>query len=277
MGKHRASRLLVQAMESILAATNPMTVRQVFYQLVAGRILENTEGSYKRVSRLLSDARRQGVIPWAWVEDRLRRPRTVPMWDGVADFASVAAQYRRDVWVFQEHYVETWLEKDALAGFFEDVLAYYGVTLNVGRGYDGWDSIHNAALRIREMARPTTILYFGDFDPSGEDMVRSLRTRLDESGVQPEMVKCALTAEDIQRYGLPPAPAKQTDTRTRKFVEQHGDVSVELDALPVEVLVARLRAEVERCLDLPALAALKAIEQQERQRIAEALDALEGA
>ena len=44
------------------------------------------------------------------------------------------------------------------------------------------------------------ILYFGDFDPSGEDMVRSLPERL---GSYPEIVKCALTFDDVERYDLP--------------------------------------------------------------------------
>ena len=61
------------------------------------------------------------------------------------------------------------------------MLRGFGVTLNVGRGFDGWDSIRNAAARYygrHEDGRDVTVLYFGDFDPSGEDMVRSLRERL---------------------------------------------------------------------------------------------------
>jgi len=112
-----------------------------------------------------------------------------------------AASFRLDVWERQPTYLEVWLEKDALSGIFEDVLHRYGVTLNVGRGYDGWDSIHNAADRLSD---GDTILYFGDFDPSGEDMVRSLRERLAFFGCNPTVVKCALTAEDIERYQLPP-------------------------------------------------------------------------
>jgi hypothetical protein len=84
--------------------------------------------------------------------------------------------------------LETWLEKNALSGIFEDALDSYGGTLNVGRGFDGWVSIHNAASRVGD---EDVILYFGDFDPSGEDMVRSLRDRLDDQGSRPEITKCA--------------------------------------------------------------------------------------
>ena len=96
----------------------------------------------------------------------------------LCDFLGVVAySYQRDVWPTQPAYVEVWLEKDALSGIFEQELRSYSVTLNVGRSYNGWDSIHHAADRYPHAQAgdiPTTILYFGDFDPSGEDMVRSL-------------------------------------------------------------------------------------------------------
>ncbi len=160
-----------------------MTVRQVYYQLVSRQVLENNRGRYQALSNALVNARKEGLIPWDWIEDRLRRPRHVQMWDGLSDFAeTMKSAYRRDVWNNQPAYVEVWLEKDALSGIFEDVLEEYGVTLNVGRGFDGWDSIRNAALRFIECQKPVSILYFGDFDPSGEDMVRSLQVRLTPSG-----------------------------------------------------------------------------------------------
>ena len=133
--------------------------------------------SYQSASKALVAARREGLIPWRRIEDRLHKPRRVLMSSGLPDFAETAARaYRRNVWDSQPVYLKTWLEKDALSGIFEDGLDRYGVTLNVGRGFDGWDSIHNAASRLGD---EDVILYFGDFDPSGEDMVRSLREAMD--------------------------------------------------------------------------------------------------
>ena len=184
MRVHEKTERLIGEAYAILAAHHPMTVRQVYYQLVARHVIENTRSQYQAVSNALVLARKGGSIPWHWIEDRLRRPRSVQMWGDVPDFAKTArAAYRRDVWATQPSYLEVWVEKDALSGIIEDVLAPYGVTLNVGRGYDGWDSIHNAASRYGSGER-VTVLYFGDFDPSGEDMVRSLRQRLAELGCQ---------------------------------------------------------------------------------------------
>jgi len=268
LSKHAKTIRLIETARDILAEQNPMTVRQVYYQLVSRQVIKNNRGAYQAVSNALVDARREGLIPWEWIEDRLRRPRTVSMWNGLSDFAETCRRaYRRDVWDTQPEYLEVWLEKDALSGIFEDVLDPYGVTLNVGRGYDGWDSIHNAATRYLDTDAAVTVLYFGDFDPSGEDMNRSLKERLASLGCAPEIIKCALVPEDIERYDLPPDFAKQTDTRATAFIAKHGDVSVELDALPVDVLRDRLIKEVSSRMDLDALKKIQELEETERSQL----------
>jgi hypothetical protein len=259
----KTQKLLVTAVE-ILAALHPMTVRQTFYQLFSRQVIKNDRAGYQAVSNLLRDARKSGVIPWEWIEDRLRRPRTVSMWDDLRDFADTAIRaYRKDVWAAQPQVVEVWLEKDALSGIFEDVLEPYGVTLNVARGYDGWSSIRNAAERYGDGV-DVIVLYYGDFDPSGEDMFRSLKERLKFFECAPEMVKCALSAEDVKRYNLPPNFTKTSDTRRKGFVDRFGDVSVELDALPVNVLRAMVKKEIEDRMDLNALTEVRDYEKREK-------------
>lgn len=272
MALHRKTQALIEAAAAALGS-QPMTVRQVFYQLVSGHVIKNTQAEYKRVSRALVDARCRGTIPWEWIEDRLRRPRRVSMWKGLDDFTETAiVAYRRDVWATQPVYLEVWVEKDALSGIFEEILSRYGVTLNVGRGYDGWDSIRNAAGRFSVYDRRSRdVLYFGDFDPSGEDMVRSLGKRLAHFGCDATITKCAITPDDIDRYSLPPDPTKSTDTRSAAFVARHGDVAVELDALPVDVLGERIESEVSSRMDLRALKRVQRAEQKDRTRLEELL------
>jgi hypothetical protein len=266
------SAALLDTAYDILAEGNPMTVRQVYYQLVARQLIPNNRSQYQAVSNLLVEARKTERVPWEWIEDRNRKARDVAMWDDLDDFIlTVRGAYRRDVWQDQAHQVEAWLEKDALSGIFSDALQPYGVTLNVGRGYDGWSSIRNAAERIGD-GDDTTILYFGDFDPSGEDMFRSLVERLGFFGCKPEIIKCALTLEDIRRYNLPSDLAKTTDSRHAGHVAKWGDVSVELDALPPAVLRQRLIDEVRSRLDLSALEETRQQERIERNRLSTLLD-----
>ena len=276
MGRQARTKAILEVAVEVLQAHHPMTLRQVYYQLVSRQVVENNRSQYQALSKLLVSARREGEIPWEWIEDRTRQPRHVSMWADLSDFAAVAGRaYRRNVWATQPQYLEAWLEKDALSGIFSDVLNLYGVTLNVGRGYDGWDSIHNAAERFRGL-EGATVLYFGDFDPSGEDMVRSLRERLAELRAEPEIIKSALTLEDVHRYNLPPDLTKGTDSRREAFVARYGDVSVELDALPLDLLQERIVSEVEALMDPDALEAVRESDQVERGLLVQALTSVRG-
>lgn len=259
-----------------LAAAPPMTLRQVHYRIVAraNTTYTNTQGDYNQLSKWLVQDRLSGVIPWEWIEDRMRRPRRVQMFEDLEQFVEVVRHsYRRDVWTNQPDYLEVFVEKDALSAIFEEVLGPFGVTLNVGRGYSSWSSIKAAADRFDTGG---TILYFGDFDPSGEDMVRVLeeslaKPDLPNGGSFPTIIKCALTQEDIDLYNLPPDFTKSTDTRRAAFIEKHGDVAVELDALPSAVLRDRIVGEVGGHMDLEALEETRSLERADDARLNELL------
>jgi hypothetical protein len=257
-GKAEKTMRMMEVVKEVLAECHPMTVRQAYYQLVSRQVIENNRSEYMAVSRVLVEMRQSGEVPWEWIEDRTRRPRTVSMWDSLREFGETAVKaYRLDVWKHQDALVEVWLEKDALSGIFEEVLRPYGVTLNVGRGYDGWSSIHAAAERYLEWGGEVIVPYFGDFDPSGEDMLRSLQERLAHFEASPRIEKVAITKQDIGDYELPPDVTKAADSRRASFVAKWGDNAVELDALPVQVLRERIRGVVERHMDLEALAQVR--------------------
>lgn len=266
-----------EAAREELAAGHPMTLRQVHYRLVSRDdiVHPNTLSAYDTLGGWLRDDRLLSIIPWGWMEDRLRQATEWQMWEGPRAFLhSIRDDYSRDVWQDQEHYVEVWCEKDALSGIFSDVVSRYGVTLNVGRGYDGWSSIKKAAERYRRrmlrFGMDTTVLYFGDFDPSGEDMHRSLQERLARLDARPDMPKVALTYEDAQT--LPGDVTKADDSRREAFVARYGDVAVELDALPVDDLRGRIQREIEALMDMDALSESTRVEQEQRQQLQEGID-----
>ena len=77
--------------------------------------------------------------------------------------------------------------------------------------------------------------------------------------------------DDVGRYRLPTDFTKKKDTRRAAFVARYGDISVELDALPLDVLTDRLRQEVEARLDLTALRQVQEKEHQEKEQLVSAL------
>lgn len=260
-----------EAAREELAAGHPMTLRQVHYRLVSRDdvVHPNTLSAYDTLSGWLRDDRLAGDIPWEWMEDRLRVARGWSMWENPAEFLhSVRNRYSRDPWQDQGHYVEIWCEKDALSGIFSDALAPYRVTLNVGRGYDGWSSIKRAADRYNwreEEGIDTTVLYFGDFDPSGEDMHRSLIERFATLGAYPEIPKPALTHDDARE--LPSDVTKADDSRAAAFVAKYGDLAVELDALPVAQLRSGIQSHVEEWMDMEELAENTCVEREQRRAL----------
>jgi hypothetical protein len=143
-------------LRAIVAADQPMTVRQVFYQAVVGGLIEKTEGEYTNtVARLLLDMRRSGEIPYHWISDNTRWMRRPAMYNGLADFIDRhQSAYRRDLWAESETYVEIWCEKEALAGVLFEVTAEYGVPLMVSRGFASESYLYAAADAITDQLYP---------------------------------------------------------------------------------------------------------------------------
>jgi hypothetical protein len=78
----------------------------------------------------------------------------------------------------------------------------------------------------------------------------------------------------VQRYNLPPDFTKTTDSRRAAFVARYGDLSVELDALPLEVLRERVVTEVEARMDLDTLAEVREAEERDRRLLVQTLSSV---
>jgi len=117
------------------------------------------------------------------------------------------------------------------------------------------------------------ILYFGDFDPSGTDIERNIREKLNDTFHVPvEVERVALNKRQIDEYELPPQPAKSSDVRYEQFVEQHGDMAVELDALPPDDLKQMIRDSVADYFDRVYYEQEVLPNQEEREQIQERVD-----
>src|SRR6516162_7085350 len=70
-----------------------LTLRQLFYQFVARALLENVFQNYKRLGRIVNDARDGGLIDWDAMEDRVREVHAHSAWDDPADMSDTAARW----------------------------------------------------------------------------------------------------------------------------------------------------------------------------------------
>lgn len=240
-----------------------LTLRQLYYRLVSKHLFPNTINSYKRLSRLMVKAREQGDVPLNCLEDRSRRIL------GRGDIGYTSAEeflkkrisalresykeFRMPMWGEQPNYILVSLEKDALSRLVSEVANQYSVRTFPTRGYPSFTYVQRMSsyMRNRLKGKPTIVLYFGDFDPSGVDIERDLSERLSKYKAGDfKVLRVALTNEQIIKYDLPPMPVKSSDARSEGFLETYGNKSVELDALDPNTLKFMVAQSIASHIDL---------------------------
>jgi hypothetical protein len=247
----RETTKLVDRAVKILEEQNPMTVRQLFYQLVSLGAIANNRADYQTVSRVLTKARNDGRCPFNFIVDRSRPEYSPNVWDDVTGYGeAVKRSYRKNYWATQPLHIEIWVEKDAIIGSIEDVTGELGVTVRVGRGFQSTTKVHEIATRFAGIVKPITVFYLGDHDPSGRCAETELQKRVRKHRSGPFTIKrLAIFADDIRKFKLPPLRVKQTDSRSKGFLRKYSDECVELDALPPAETRKRIRVAVEALLD----------------------------
>ncbi len=225
--------LLRLAAEIVTSYDTSVTLRQLFYRLVAEQRLPNTTNAYKALSRYTAEARRAGTFPA--LMDRGRSIHRYHSFDGAIEAQEWLAGFsRRDRTEGQSVSLYLGIEK---AGIVAQVQAWFGdlgVPVLALGGYGSQTYVDEVIADVQATGRPAVLLYAGDHDPSGEDIDRDFVAR---TRCWNEVRRVALTAEQVERYELPAQDGKETDSRKGSFVERHGRlVQVELDALPPDVL-----------------------------------------
>jgi len=240
-----------------------ITLRQLYYRLVSRLLIPNTINSYKRLSRIMVKAREQGDVPLNCLEDRSRRVL------GRGDYGYESAEeylkkrisslqdswkkFSMPMWDDQPRNVMICLEKDALSRIVSREANRFSVRTFPTRGYPSFSYVQEMSRYITNQlgGKPTVVLYFGDFDPSGIDIERDLAERLEKYGAEDfEVQRIALTADQIKKYRLPPNPVKMSDARADGFLEEHGDRAVELDALDPSLLQTTVRKAVVKNINM---------------------------
>ncbi len=249
-----------------------LTLRQLYYQFVARTLLPNTMRSYKRLGSIINDARLAGLVDWSAIEDRTRNVMSNYHYTGPRQAIQDALDtYEIDMWANQPERVEVWIEKNALTGVISGVCNEMDVPYFACIGYvsqsEQWRAYRRARHYSTERDQVTTILHFGDHDPSGIDMTRDNQDRLDLFlGYTGEVTvkRLALNMDQIEEFNPPPNPAKITDSRFASYAAKYGDESWELDALEPQVMTDLIRQHVKQHRD-PALWSDKMEERENHQ------------
>jgi hypothetical protein len=290
-----------------------LTLRQLYYQFVARALIPNSQESYKRLGSIINKGRMAGLLDWDYIVDRTRNLQGLSHWDSPTEIVeAISRQFRLDKWATQPTRIEVWVEKEALAGVIQRAANAEDVAWFSCRGYVSQSELWGAAQRLGEYIRAgqnVVILHLGDHDPSGIDMTRDIRERLEtfvaqdwlnefpehfpddsvrvsdifsdmrdrlrprESLVLPEPLvvdRIALNMDQVEEYDPPPNPAKLTDSRGENYVELYGRNSWELDALEPTVLGELIADGIDARRDDQAFEEVESEERLHRTLLAKA-------
>ena len=266
-----------------------LTLRQLFYQLVSRDIIPNEQKEYAKLSRLLTEGRMAGFVDWSAIEDRNRVPYIPYSVDDIEDaIEDTINQYRLDRQEGQNNHVELWVEKDALSGVLKRITQKYHIKLVVNKGYSSTSAMYDAYKRFSEKIednKKVIILYLGDHDPSGLDMIRDIHQRTCEfligDSIDPlgddeipnfQVRPIGLTMEQIKKFNPPPNPAKLKDPRGTGYIKKYGNVAWEVDALNPETLLELVKENVEELININLFNKQLKKEEKDKEKLREMLD-----
>ena len=267
----------------------PLSDRSVHYALLndpprihaskPDSLYRNDLQSYKSLVELLTRARIKGEIDWEAIADPTRPCVTWRVEPDVSSYlraqvADMFQDYWRDLQQSQRNLTVVIGEKNTIENVVRPVCADYCLGYIIGRGFCSSPPRHDLAKRFRESGKDRlVVLILSDFDPEGEEIAHSFaRSLRDDFGIgEIDAIKVALTAEQVAQYELPPQmQAKKGSSRFKRFVENHGHNTFELEALPLDTLQELLRTTIQGVIDVRAFNRQVAREKQDRATLEKA-------
>lgn len=254
------ARIVIDHANTIIADAaadgwSSMTLRQLYYQFVSRGFIPNAVSEYKRLGRIITDARYGGLVSWTAIEDAGRNSYHFPENPTAEQVLNgIENRLRIDPWANQDTYVEVWVEKQALEATIARPASWLNTPYMACKGYLSASEAWRASLRFQRAiakGKNPVLLHLGDHDPSGIDMTRDNGDRLAEFlGGQIEVRRIALNMDQVEQYAPPPNPAKEDDSRYPRYKAEYGEESWELDALRQntigEIITENLRSFIDQ-------------------------------
>ncbi len=254
--------LLVNATEIAEEYAGNLTLRQLYYQLVARGLSPNSQKDYKRIGEVLASARMSGAFPFTWLMDRGRTVHSgafIERHDSVEAALEAATRGVQSFplwylssarWWGQSTHVSVWVEKEALAGVFERPCNNLGVGWFACKGYPSLSSLYQWVKQVESAVEASrhnawleglgqtwnergideiVIVYFGDHDPDGWEIPRSAYRNVVQiatvEGIDLPPIRLervALNMAQIREHDPPPYPAKPTSSRFKRYHQEHA-------------------------------------------------------
>jgi len=273
----------------------PLTIRQIHYQLFSRQVdwgsqcgarrpnpyYPNTQTGQQDLIQVAKFARIDGYIPWDCIEDRTRTMYRPYKFEDIESYLKnelhyMLTDFKRCLVQDQDVYIELWIEKDALFRLFKKICEPYCVRLVACKGYDSVTFLREFTISARkaiELGQTPTVLYFGDLDPSGLDIINAcIETLKSERELNLDgfvFKRIAVTKKQVEELNLckHENSGKISDKRYPEYIKEYGNIFVELDAIPPRDLERITVDAIENEFDMDSFNVQGELEQQDQIRI----------
>jgi hypothetical protein len=257
---HRNSQWVAEQLGDI----SSIHIRGLHYRIVArgsavmpnGTCYINDDESYAWLNIAVKSARWLGYVPFERIIDNrndapvIAPPEALalgpgrarwepPSWVSIPDFelGQQPEIYLSGGDVAQPYRIIFIGEKSSLRDELEPLRQRVNGELILPSGELSDTLVYGMAARAAIDPRPSVVLYFADFDPSGYQMPVSLARRLQALKVlywpdlEIQVRSAALDLETCIRLNLPSTPLRETELRGDRWRERFGREQTEIDAL----------------------------------------------
>lgn len=229
------------------------TIRSVWYYLWSALgIIPGIPQTYKKVDELVVWMRKEGDIPFgrfevargtsgeggkfaytleSFVEGKMKR------------VLEMVENYNLPKMFMQPFLIEVWVEKKGLIRTFEMTCDKYDIKVRSPEGFSPWEFVYSTINEWKKYFQQrkedqVVILYFGDQDPSGENIYEAIIDQLDFFGVHNDIKRVGVTVDQVRDFNLPETPLDiptlekiRRDSRYPKYIQKYGrEIFCELDS-----------------------------------------------
>jgi hypothetical protein len=242
----------------------PLTLRQIFYVLVARLVIEKTKAEYEKLGYTLRRARRGRIIPFEHIHDSgTVLPDSLTGFDDAGDLAWAlrwqVEDFELDRMLGQARRLVLWCEAAGMLTQLRRVAEPYGVPVITGGGFDSLTDKWQFAQLVRKARHNVRVLHIGDLDRHGESIFDVLAQDVQafDGYKHVDFVRLAVTEQQVEGLGLVSSVENELVVQAEaippdelaRIVDDAIRAELDLDLMAeVERRSAAIRAEYERKL-----------------------------
>ena len=256
---HRNGRWLAEIIDRFVPAGETVHLRGLHYKCngnVAkpdGTPYINDDATWTWISeKAAKHARWLGYVGWDRIHDQRNDAPTVRVWAPepvdaylsvdidieIPDVEDLLPTIAIENFVGEQPFkIVLFGEKSSLSPVLAPLAGDRHADLYLASGEISDTLLYGMASRGAEDGRPMVVLCFSDCDPAGWQMPISISRKLQAfaegtfTDLEVEVVRVALTPEQVGEYGLPSTPLKEKELRAANWTERKGVEQTEIDAL----------------------------------------------